>query len=269
MGIVHLFAFATMIFSLQADLEVAGTTARIVGDVVDGVTDAPESDDNPDPTFFREWFCSESGFYWERYITRARWRAVGRIIGLTCAIHGTPPSNAERLAQLYCRRAATHDRLGDLDHAIEDYSLAMRFDPKSVAQRLGRGAGYLAMGEKEWGKMISDEGEAWGSLEHFLFGVDVLEVPGDDHYTVVVPADWRMRELRRGLQYFGHRIASNYLAMPLADATGHLDLAARDFREAVRLSPNDPKTRMQSLGLCARADIARAPSRRPLAIVRR
>jgi tetratricopeptide (TPR) repeat protein len=63
--------------------------------------------------------------------------------------------------------------------------------------------------------------------------------------------------LYASVKYFSHRIASYYLSMPLADTEDCLDLADRDFHEAVRLSPNAPQTRMQSLGLCARADIAR------------
>ena len=104
------------------------------------------------------------------------------------------------LAKLHYDRAVEYANKGDYDRAIDDFSAAIRLDPKYDPAFNNRGAAYLAKGEND--RAFADFSEA------------IRLNPTDPDYYNNRGSSWQLK--------------------------GDYDRAIVDYNEAIRLSPKDP-----------------------------
>ncbi len=140
------------------------------------------------------------------------------------------PSNPDSLA-LY-RRAVALDASGQTDKALEDYSAAIKADPKSSLAFLGRGV-LLAVRKRAYDRAVEDFDK-------------VLVIEPDNVEALVSRGDafFQLSDLGRAMADLNRAVAlapdkpAALLARGLAEGRrGNLASAARDYEAALKLDP--------------------------------
>ena len=154
-----------------------------------------------------------------------------RIAGCTALIKTRQDTN-ENLSIIYNNRGNAYNRKGDHDHAIQDFSEAIRLNPNYGYYR-NRGIDYYEKGDYE--RAIQDFNEA-------------IHLSPNDTFAYVSRGDAysNKRDYDRAIQDFNEAIRLNpnyeraYYGRGLAyNMKDDYDRAIPDFNEAIRLNPND------------------------------
>jgi tetratricopeptide (TPR) repeat protein len=152
-----------------------------------------------------------------------------RIAGCTALIKTRQDTN-ENLSIIYNNRGNAYNRKGDHDHAIQDFSEAIRLNPNYGYYR-NRGIDYYEKGDYE--RAIQDFNEA-------------IHLSPNDTFAYVSRGDAysNKRDYDRAIPDFNEAIrlnpndASAYYSRGLAyREKGDHDHAIQDFSEAIRLNP--------------------------------
>jgi formylglycine-generating enzyme required for sulfatase activity/Tfp pilus assembly protein PilF len=152
-------------------------------------------------------------------------------------------SDGKDLAWAYLDRGIAYRAKGDLDHAIADYSEAIKLDPKDAVAYVNRGVAYRAKGDLD--HAIADYSEAIkldpkDAVAYYARG-NAYEAKNDFDHAI---ADYS-----EAIQ-LDPKVANAYNARCFARAIVGRDLqiALADCNEALRLKPNDSDT-LNSRGL--------------------